>query len=90
MSKEQRENILENMLNRLSDEEINELVKKHPGLKLDEGNQHFVVEQKNERGEITRSVFIPTWKRMPKEEGGPVRIEEELNKYFNPEESDKG
>ncbi|MBI2591528.1 MAG: hypothetical protein HYW34_02535 [Candidatus Brennerbacteria bacterium] len=76
MSKEQPENIFKNMPNRLTEKEIGELMKKYPGVKLDEGSQHFVIEQKNEQGEIIRSVFIPTWEKIPKEEG----------EYFNTEE----
>lgn len=87
--KEQPENILKNMPNILSNEEIQDLLKKYPGIKLDEGNQHFVVEQRNEQGEIIRSVFIPTWEKIPREKGEAIKIEEELKRNLRPEESGK-
>lgn len=87
--KEQPENFLKNMPNRLTDEKIGWLIKKYPGLKLDESSQHFVVEQKNEQGETIRSVFIPTWEKIPKAEGEPIKIEEELSRHFTAEENGK-
>ncbi|MEK7147125.1 MAG: hypothetical protein AAB772_02615 [Patescibacteria group bacterium] len=89
-SKEQRENILESTPNRLSDEEISELVKKYPVLKLDEGKQHFIVEVKNDLGEVVKNIFIPTWGKIPKKDGAAIPIEEELKNNLSVEEKGEG
>ncbi|MBI2023552.1 hypothetical protein HYT01_03260 [Candidatus Giovannonibacteria bacterium] len=75
---------------KLPSEEVKKLIKKYPQVKLDEGNQHFMVEHTDENGNWRSTDMIPTWKEIPREKGEAVPIEKEIRDALGlPEETVK-
>lgn len=78
MVEKKEKNMLESMGRKLTKSEIEELLKKYPGVKLSEGGEFFMIEHKNEKGEWVSTDMIPVWEKLPRKDAAAVPIEEEL------------
>jgi len=74
MSIDKPERQFQNVPRKLSREKINEILRKYPNVKLDRGDQHFVIERDG------KTTFNPTWEKIPYADGTKKPIEAEIEK----------
>jgi hypothetical protein len=78
MAEKREKSAPESAPRKLTKNEIAELLKKYPGVKLSDGGEFFMIEHKNEKGEWFSTDMIPVWEKIPRKDVPAVPIEEEL------------